>query len=61
MTDRAFLYRTNGEWRWRRQAANGEKVASSTEGYTNKADAKANYGRVSGPDAPKLEELSDDD
>ena len=28
-----------GEWRWRLQAANGEIVAGSGEGYTRKSDA----------------------
>lgn len=30
---------TNGEWYWRLRAANHEKIASSGEGYKNKADA----------------------
>ena len=38
----------SGEWRWRHKAANGEEVAASTEGYKNKADAKAN-GKKYGP------------
>lgn len=55
MTDRAILYRDGSkEYRWVRSAANGEKVAASTESYRNKMDAIANYERVSGPDAPLL-------
>ena len=29
----------NGEWRWHLKAANHEKIATSGEGYKNKADA----------------------
>jgi uncharacterized protein YegP (UPF0339 family) len=29
---------TAGQWRWRLKAANGKIVASSGEGYANKAD-----------------------
>lgn len=33
------LYKdANGEWRWRLVAANGKNIASSGEGYANKAD-----------------------
>lgn len=34
------VYRDDrGEWRWRRQAANGEVIAASGEGYESKAYA----------------------
>ena len=29
---------SSGEWRWSLQAANGEKIADSGEGYQNEAD-----------------------
>lgn len=61
MPDRSFLYRSGTEYRWRRQSANGLEVAGSTEGYRNKADAASNYERTSGPDAPTLEDLTDED
>ncbi len=31
-----------GKWRWRLRAANGEIVASSSEGFSNKADMLVN-------------------
>ena len=36
---------TNGEWRWKRKAPNGQIVAASTEGYKNRADCVANAKR----------------
>jgi uncharacterized protein YegP (UPF0339 family) len=34
------VYRdAKGEWRWRRQAANGEMIAASGEGYESKSYA----------------------
>jgi uncharacterized protein YegP (UPF0339 family) len=39
----------NGEYRWTlRAAGNHEVIAASTEGYVRKADALANYERVTG-------------
>jgi uncharacterized protein YegP (UPF0339 family) len=61
MPDRAFIYIRDGQWRWTRKAPNHETVAASTEGYDRKADAIANYERVSGPNSPLLEPLNDDD
>jgi uncharacterized protein YegP (UPF0339 family) len=29
-----------GEWRWRREAANGEPVSNGGEGYKNLADCR---------------------
>jgi uncharacterized protein YegP (UPF0339 family) len=29
-----------GEWRWRRRAANGEVISTSSEGYSSYADCK---------------------
>lgn len=61
MPDRAFLYRSGTEYRWRRQAGNGEVVSASSEGFLHRKDAVSNYERVSGEDAPALEDLTDDD
>ena len=33
----------SGEWRWHVKADNGKIVAASTEGYTRRANAEANY------------------
>jgi uncharacterized protein YegP (UPF0339 family) len=39
-TDTVTVYQDEaGEWRWRRQADNGEIVATSGEGYTDKTHA----------------------
>lgn len=38
-----------GEWRWHRKADNGEIIATSGEGYKNKADAME-IGRLNFPD-----------
>lgn len=36
------MYRdVNGQWRWRLQAGNNRIVATSGEGYVNKADCRA--------------------
>lgn len=62
MPDRSYLYRaSSGEYRWRRQAMNGEVVAASSEGYLRKRDAIVNYERVSGENPPILEDLTDDE
>lgn len=38
--DTVTVYRDrNGEWRWRRRAANGETISDSAEGYTDRGDA----------------------
>lgn len=34
-----------GEWRWTREASNGNIVGSSSEGYKNKQDCKDNAER----------------
>lgn len=39
-TARVGVYRdSSGEWRWSAHAKNGEKIASSGEGYENRAHA----------------------
>lgn len=39
MNGRLTLYKdTAGEWRWTLRAANGEIVADSSEGYSNRQD-----------------------
>lgn len=59
-TDKSTLYRDSaGEWRWRRVAANGDIVGASTEGYEHENDARANYLRNEGLDAPELIELGE--
>lgn len=55
--DRSILYRdAQGGYRWRRVAGNGEIVAASSESYVLKSHAIENYRRISGPEAPELEE-----
>ncbi len=39
-----------GEWRWHRQAANGEIIASSGEGYTRQEDAQRAADRAFEPE-----------
>lgn len=40
-TDTVTVYQDEaGEWRWRRQSANGEIVSTSGEGYENKTHAQ---------------------
>lgn len=39
-----------GEWRWRREAANGEPVSNSGEGYKNLADCREMALAVNGGD-----------
>ncbi len=34
------FYKSNGEWRWRIIAKNGNVLADGGEGYKNKKDAK---------------------
>ena len=34
------------EWRWRLTATNGEIIAASTEGYTDKRDCISNAYRI---------------
>lgn len=44
--DRVDLYRDDaGEWRWRRWSSS-DKVSESGEGYTHKADARAQAERL---------------
>ena len=40
-----FYKDPSGSWRWRRTAANGRIVGSSTQGYTNKSDCEDNARR----------------
>ena len=40
-----FYQDTQGKWRWRRTAPNGNIVGASTEGYANKADCEGNARR----------------
>lgn len=55
--DRSTMYRdSEGEFRWRRVAANGEEVGASSEGYLDASDCRANYWRINGDTAPNLEE-----
>jgi uncharacterized protein YegP (UPF0339 family) len=62
MPDRAYLYRDdNKEFRWVRKSANGDRVGAATEGYRSKQHARENYERTSGPDAPTLEDLTDEE
>ena len=57
MPDTARLFRGHdGAWRWRRYSANHEIIAASSEGYLHRLDAIENYQRVTGPEAPHLEE-----
>lgn len=37
-----FYQDNNGEWRWRRTAANGNIVGASSEGYKQRANAQSN-------------------
>ena len=49
MTDTVEVYKDDaGEWRWRRQAANGEIVATSGEGYVNMKDCVDEAVKVNG-------------
>jgi uncharacterized protein YegP (UPF0339 family) len=52
-----YIYRDNqNQWRWYFKAANGEKIAVSSEGYYNKADCLAGINLVKGSkDAPVYE------
>ena len=46
MEDKWEFYKdTNGEWRWKRTAPNGRVVGTSSEGYQNREDCKANAER----------------
>jgi uncharacterized protein YegP (UPF0339 family) len=57
MSDTALLYRDDdGEFRWVRTSANGDVVGASTEGYSRKIDARENYLRTNGVEAPELVE-----
>jgi len=40
-----FYKDSAGKWRWRRTAANGRIVGSSSEGYNNRSDCVANAQR----------------
>lgn len=45
-SDKVKYYKDKaGKWRWRRTAANGEIVGSSTQGYLNKKDCIENFER----------------
>jgi uncharacterized protein YegP (UPF0339 family) len=43
--DRWDIYQAGDGWRWRRTAANGRIVGSSSEAYSNKSDCIANARR----------------
>ena len=46
MNDKWEIYEdAQGNWRWRRVAANGRVVGASTESYRNRADCVANARR----------------
>lgn len=48
---RVIQYRDEaGEYRWRREAANGEIVADSSEGYVNSDDCASMAVQVNGDD-----------
>lgn len=40
-----FYQDSQGKWRWRRTAGNGQIVGASSEGYNNRADCVANARR----------------
>lgn len=45
-----------GEWRWYLRVANGNKIASSGEGYVNRRDCETAIDRVkSSTDAPVVD------
>lgn len=45
-----------GQWRWRLKSANGNIIATSSEGYVGKADAKRGIEIVqSSAEAPVVE------
>lgn len=48
-----LVKRTDNDWGWRRRAANGQVIATSGEGYRNKADALDMVARQY-PDIPIL-------
>jgi uncharacterized protein YegP (UPF0339 family) len=48
-----------GEWRWHRDAGNGDIVSDSGEGYANKGDCREMAMAVNGGDF-ELVELDDD-
>jgi uncharacterized protein YegP (UPF0339 family) len=46
MNDKWDFYKdSNGKWRWRRTAPNGNITGAATQGYANKADCVANARR----------------
>lgn len=46
MADKFEIYQDKkGEYRWRRTAANGERVGASSEGYTSRASCQRNMER----------------
>ena len=48
----------NNEWRWRLKAANGQNIATSGEGYTNKSDCYHGISLVKGSSAAPIEEVA---
>jgi len=40
-----FYTDKKGEWRWRRTASNGKKVAAAAQGFKDRADCVANARR----------------
>lgn len=55
--DKVTIYQDAAEeWRWRRQAANGEIIADSGEGYIRKSAARSMAEHVNGEDVEYVEE-----
>jgi len=49
--DKVILYKDQaGEWRWRREHANGNILSDSSEGYQNLADCRQTALAVNGGD-----------
>ena len=51
---------SEGKWRWVRKAVNGVIIAASTQGYVRKTNAQKNYAATNGPEAPVLEEPTEE-
>lgn len=60
MEHKVIFYRDEaGEFRWRRVAANGEKVADSGEGYTDKRHMVDMAHTVNGDDIEYVDETDE--
>jgi len=44
-----FYKDSQGQWRWRRTARNGQIVGASSQGYSNRSDCEANARRNGWP------------